>query len=344
MRTRYVVLALTVLLVAPAAAISQSAAPAYHVARTIRLGGEGGWDDLVADPIGHRLYISRSSHVMVIDTKRDSVIGDIANTSGVHSIAIARGLNRGFTSNGRDSSVTVFDLTTLAPITVIHGTGRNPDAIVYDSASNRVLAFNGGSASATVIDATNATIVGTIDLGGKPEFARADPGGRVFVNLEDKNEIVELDARDLKVLARWPLAPCEGPTGLASDPPHSRLFSVCGNGVMAIVDTKSGRVVQTVPTGTGTDGAGFDPATGLAFSSNGGGNLTIVHEDSPDTFSVVGNLPTQRGARTMTIDPATGRIYLVTAEFGPLPAPTPDRPRPRPPVIPGSFTLLVLEK
>jgi Uncharacterized conserved protein len=316
----------------------------YHVVKTIKLGGEGGWDYLTADPAGHRLYISRGTHVMVLDTDKDSVIGDIANTAGVHGIAIARDLNRGFTSNGRDSSVTVFDLTTLAPITVVHGTGRNPDAILYDPATKRVFTFNGGSANATAIDAQTGAIVGTVALGGKPETGQADGMGHIAVNVEDKSNVVMFDSRSLVVLGTYPLAPCEEPSGMAMDGKTSRLFIGCSNKLMAVMDAKTGRVITTLPIGQGVDANAFDPANSLAFASNGDGTLTVVHEDSPDKFSVVTNVPTMRRARTMTLDPTTGRIYTVTAEFGTAPAATTENPRPRAPMVPGSFTLLVLEK
>jgi DNA-binding beta-propeller fold protein YncE len=336
---------LVAMLVAPAALMAQApAGSTYHVAKTIKLGGEGGWDYLVADADGHRLYISRGSHLMVLDTDRDSVIGDIPNTNRIHGVAIAREFNRGFTSNGGDSSVTVFDLKTLATVNVIHGTGRNPDAILYDPASKRVFTFNGGSSSATAIDAATGSIAGTVTLDGKPETGQADGHGHVFVNIEDKSEVQEFDSKSLTVIATWPLAPCESPSGMAIDLAHSRLFLGCSNKLMAVVDAKTGRVVTTVPIGQGVDANGFDPSSGLAFSSNGDGTLTIAHEDSPEKFTVVANVPTLRRARTMALDTRTGRIYTVTAEFGTAPAVTADNPRPRPPMVPGSFTLLVLEK
>jgi DNA-binding beta-propeller fold protein YncE len=322
------------------------AAPAttYHVTKKIAAAGEGGWDDLVTDTLSERLYVSRGTHVMVVDLVRDSVVGDIPNTAGVHSIAVAPALNRGFTSNGRDTSVTIFDLKTLAPIKVVKVTGRNPDAIVFDPSSGRVFTFNGGGANATAIDAASGNVVGTIDLAGKPEFSVTDGKGTVYVNLEDKSEIVAFDARSLTVKATWPLAPCEEPSGLAIDRAHGRLFSACSNKLMAVVDAATGRVITTLPIGQGVDGAGFDPARGLAFASNGEGTLTVIHEDSPEKFTVLGNIPTQRGARTMAMDAKTHCIYLSTAQFGPPPAPTPDRPNPRPPPIPGSFTILVVER
>jgi DNA-binding beta-propeller fold protein YncE len=333
--------AFVALLVAPAAFAQQ---PSYHVARKIAAGGDGGWDDLSVDTTTQRLYLSRGTHVMVVDLMRDSVIGDIPNTAGVHAIALAPALNRGFTSNGRDTSVTIFDLKTLAPIATVKVTGRNPDALVFDPFSNRVFTFNGGSANTTAIDAATGSVAGTIALDGRPEFAVSDGKGTVYVNIEDKNEVVAFDAKTLTVKATWPLAPCEGPSGLAIDRVHGRLFSACSNKLMAVSDVAAGRVVTTLPIGQGVDGAGFDPALGLAFASNGEGTLTVIHEDSPGAFTVVGNFPTQRGARTMVLDQKTHRIYLPTANFGPPPAPTAERPNPRPTIIPGSFTILVVDR
>jgi YVTN family beta-propeller protein len=307
------------------------------------LGGEGGWDYLTVDPDAHRLYISRSTHVMVVDTDSMKVVGDIPNTNGVHGIALVPGLNKGFTSNGRDNSVSVFDLKTLAVSKVIP-VGKNPDAIIYDPASKLVFTCNGGSKDATAIDPKTDTVKGTVALDGRPEFAVADEKGNVFINLEDKSMIAKVDAKKLTVLARWPIAPAEEPSGLAMDRKHHRLFSVGSNKLMAVVDSESGKLVTTLAIGSGVDAAGFDSSTDLVFSSNGEGTLTIIHEDTPDKFSVLENVPTQRGARTMALDQKTHKVYTCTAEFGPPPAPTAERPRPRPPMIPGTFTLLVLAK
>jgi len=322
---------------------AQAATPGYHVIHRINAGGEGGWDYVTVDPDGNRLFLSRGTHAMVIDLGRDSVIGDVPNTLGIHGVALAPELNRGFTSNGRDSSVTIFDYKTLAPIAVVKIPGRNPDAILYDPATKRVFTFNGGTSNATAIDATNGTVVGTVDLGGKPETAVSD-GGKVYANIEDKSEIAVFDPKTLAVLARWPLAPCEEPSGLAIDRVHQRLFAGCGNKTMAVVDMRTGKVVATPAVGSGVDAAGFDPGTQLAFTSNGEGTITVVHEDTPDKYTVVETVPTQRGARTMAVNPKTHRLYTVTAEFGPAPAPTADRPRPRPPMIPGTFVVLELDR
>jgi YVTN family beta-propeller protein len=319
-------------------AFSQSG---YHLIKQVKLGGEGGWDALTFDAKAHRLYISRSTHVMVVDVDSGALVGDVPNTPGVHGIAIVSDLNKGFTSNGRDSTVTVFDLKTFKVLKQIP-VGKNPDAIIYDAASKRIFTFNGASNDATAINPESETVAGTIALEGKPEFAETDDSGHVFVNLEDKGAIAELDSRKLTVLNRWPLAPGEEPSGIALDRKHKRLFAACSNKMMVVMNAENGKVITTVPIGSGVDGAGFDAGTEMAFSSNGGdGTLTIIREDSPEKFSVVENVVTQRGARTMTVDSKTHRVFLVTAEFGATPAPTAERPRPRPSIVPGSFTLLI---
>jgi DNA-binding beta-propeller fold protein YncE len=281
---------------------------------------------------------------MVVDADTGAVVGDIPNTNGVHGIAITPEMDKGFISDGRDNTVTIFDVKTLK-ILGTAPTGKNPDAIIYDPASKRVFTFNGTGKDATAIDAKTGTVAGTIPLGGKPEFAAADEKGHVFVNIEDTNEIVQFDSNKLAVENRWKIAPGEGPSGLAMDRKHRRLFSVCSNKLMVVVNADNGQVVTTVPIGAGTDAAGFDPETGFAFSSNGGdGTLTVVHEDSPDKFTVVDNVPTLRRARTMALDGKTHQVYTVTAEFGQAPAPTTEQPRPRAPMVPGSFTLLILSR
>jgi DNA-binding beta-propeller fold protein YncE len=325
-------------------AAAQSAPGGYRVSGTIHIGGEGGWDYLAADPAAHRLYVSHGTRVQVVDTITNAVVGEIPDTPGVHGIAVAPELGRGFTSNGRASTVTVFDLTSLAVIATVKVTGENPDAIAYDPVSRRVFTFNGRGHNATAIDATTAKVVGTLALDGKPEAAVADGKGRMYVNLEDKSEVVAFDARTLKVQGRWPLAPCEEPSGLAIDRTHRRLFAGCHNEVMAVMDAEDGQVLTTLPIGRGVDGAAFDPETGLAFTSNGEGTLTVVREDSPKKFTLLGNVPTKRGARTMALDEATHRIYLSTAQFGPPPSPTAEHPHPRPSILPGTFELLIVQR
>jgi YVTN family beta-propeller protein len=332
------------LLLFQCAALNAQTTSGYHVTKKIKLGGEGGWDYLTFDAKGNRVFISRSTHVMVVDADTGAVVGDIPETAGVHGIALVQDMDKGYTSNGRTSTVTVFDLKTLKVLKQIP-VGKNPDAIIYDPASKRVFTMNGAGSDATAIDVKTDTVAGTVALDGKPEFAAADEKGHVFVNLEDKSVVIEMDSQKLSVMNRWPLAPGEEPSGMAIDTKHHRLFIGCGgNKLMAVVDSESGKVITTLPTGSGVDANGFDPGTGFAFSSNGDGTLTIVHEDSADKFSVVDNVPTQRGARTMTVDTKTHRVFLVTADFGPPPPATPERPRPRPSVVPGSFTLLIVGK
>ncbi len=315
----------------------------YHRIKTYKLGGDGGWDYLTLNRTSDRLYISRSTHVIVINPDSGETVGDIADTPGVHGIALAPELGRGFVSNGREGTVSVFVLSSLKVLSKIK-VGENPDAILYDPASKRVFTFNGRSHDATAIDAAKGTVLGTIKLDGKPEFAVSDEKGGVFVNLEDKSELLAVDPAKLEVKSRWPLAPCEEPTGLAIDREHRRLFSGCGNKLMAIVDADSGKVISTLPIGEGVDATAFDPETGMAFASCGEGVLTLVHEDSADKFSVAENIPTERGARTMALDAAKHRIYLVTAKFGPPPAPTAEQPHPRPAILPDSFEVLVVGK
>jgi len=323
----------------------QSAKPAsgYHLVKRIEVGGEGGWDYLTVDSAARRLYVSHATRVVVIDLDKNAVIGEIPNTNGVHGIAIVPELGRGFTSNGRDNTVTIFELKTLTVIAQVK-TGTNPDAIIYDPASRRVFAFNGRSSDATAIDAASGNVAGTVAVGGKPEFAVADGKGTVFVNIEDKSEIIAIDSNKLTVKSRWPLAPGEEPSGLAMDRKARRLFAVCSNKKMIVMNADNGHVVADLPTGDGTDAAAFDPETNLAFSSNGEGTLTVIHQDSADKYRVVESVTTQRGARTMTLDPKTHTVYLATAQFGPPPAATPDRPRPRPSIVPGSFVILVFGK
>jgi DNA-binding beta-propeller fold protein YncE len=315
----------------------------YRVIHRTVIGGEGGWDYIRTGGPGSRLYVSRGTHVMVVDLGRDTLAGDVSPTPGVHGIALVPELGRGFTSNGRDSTVTIFDLRTLAVRGTVKVTGRGPDAILYDAPSRRVFTFNGGSGNATAIDAARGTVAGTVALSGAPEAAVSDGLGHVWVNIEDRNAIEEFDARTLRSLGHWPLAGCEEPSGLAFDARHHRLFSVCSNGVMAVTNADTHRTVATVPIGRGADGAAFDPAAGMAFSSNGAdGTMTVVHEDTPDRYTVVQTLATQRGARTIAFDPATHRVYTVTAELGTAPAPTSENPRPRRPVVPGTFVVLTI--
>jgi DNA-binding beta-propeller fold protein YncE len=321
-----------------------AADPGLHVIKTYKLGGEGGWDYLKADPDSRRLYISRATHVIVIDMDSGKPVGDIPDTLGVHGIALAPDLGRGFTSNGREGTVTIFDLKTLAPISKVKSVGENPDAILFDPATKRVFTFNGRSRDSTALDAATGEIVGKIALNGKPEFAVSTGAGEIFVNLEDKSEVLKLDPKNLKVENRWSLAPCEEPSGLAMDIKNRRLFAGCDNKMMAIVNADTGKVITTLPIGDGVDANGFDPDNDLAFASCGEGVLTAVSEETPDKFRVAQNVPTERGARTMTLDAKTHQIFLVTAKFGPPPAATADQPHPRPTILPDSFEVLVVGK
>lgn len=325
------------------ATFSMAADSGYHLINTYKLGGEGGWDYLNLDSSSRRLYISRATHVIVIDADSGKPVGDIPDTPGVHGIALAPEFGRGFISNGREGTVTIFDLQSLKAITKVKA-GENPDAILYDPASKRVFAFNGRSHDATAIDAASGNVLGTIKLEGKPEFAVSDAKGMIFVNIEDKSQIDAIDPNKLEVKSSWPVAPCEEPSGLAIDRKHRRLFAGCDNKMMAVVDANTGKVIATPAIGDGVDADAFDPETGLAFASCGEGVLTVVHEDSPDKFSVVENVPTQQGARTMALDEKTHNVYLVTAKFGPPPAATADNPHPRHTIPPDTFVVLVLGK
>jgi DNA-binding beta-propeller fold protein YncE len=331
--------AVAMLLAASPAAPSVKAG--LHVIKSIPVSGEGGWDYLTLDSETRRLYITRGDHVTVLDIDTDKVVGEIKDTQGVHGVALAPDLKRGFTSNGRANTATIFDLGTLAKVGEVK-TGSKPDAILYDPVTHRVFAFNGASSDATAIDAAAGTVAGTIALGGVPEFAVVDGKGSVYVNLEDKAEIVAIDARELKVKSRWSLAPGKEPTGLAIDTKKGRLFAGCHNELMVIVASDTGNVLATLPIGRGVDATAFDRASGLAFSSNGDGTLTVVKEDAPGHFVVVENVKTQAGARTMALDPRTHRIFLATAQFGPPPPPTAERPNPRAPALLNTFVIVVV--
>ena len=330
------------LLACAVAAMSGGALAAdYALKQKFALGGEGGWDYLTYDARANRLFISRGTHVQVVDPDDGSVLGDIPDTAGVHGIALADDLGKGYTSNGRDNSVTVFDLRTLRTIakTKVEG-GENPDFILYDTASRRVFAFNGRSRNASAIDAATDRVVATIPLGGKPEAAVADGRGRVFVNIEDADSLTAIDARNATVLKTWPLPGCHEPAGLAMDVQNRRLFVGCHNKVLLVVDADSGKAVASLPIGEGVDANAFDAETRLAFSSQGDGSMTVIREETPDAFAVVQNVATQRGARTMALDPKNHRAYLVTAEFEEAP-PAEGQQRPRRTMKPGTFTLLV---
>jgi len=316
-------------------------ASGYHVIKKIPLPGDGGWDYVTADSAARRLYVSHNEIVQVLDLDTLAVVGQIPDTLGVHGIALAPTLGRGFTSNGKAGTVTLFDLSTLKPLTQVKA-GQNPDALVYDPFTQRVFAFNGRSHDATAIEAATGKILGQIALDGKPEFTVADGSGTVYVNLEDKGTLVRIDAQKLKVLRRWPLAPCEEPSTMAMDRAHERLFIGCGNKKLVVMDPEQGQVVATLPIGDHVDATVFDAEKQLIFTSNGEGTVTVIHEDAPDHYTVVDTVPTQAGARTEALDTHTHRLFLPTAELGPRPDPTTEQPHPRPAIKPGTFTLLVV--
>jgi DNA-binding beta-propeller fold protein YncE len=297
-----------------AAVATNAAAADYKVVKTWKLGGDGGWDYLTADSDAHRLFIARATRVMVVDTTTGRQVGEILDTAGVHGIALAPEFGRGFTSNGREDTVTVFNLESLAVEKKIK-VGSGPDAILYDPFSRRVFTFNGKGSemSTTAIDASKGEVVGRLELGGKPEFAATDGQGTVFVNIEDKSEIVAFDPVKLAEKSRWKLPGCEEPTGLVIDRKNHRLFAGCGNKVMAIVNAATGKVVATPPIGDGCDATAFDPDWSLAFASAGEGNITVIREESPDKFTVAQTVPTQKAARTMALDPKTHQLFTVTA-------------------------------
>jgi YVTN family beta-propeller protein len=313
----------------------------YKLVSEIPIGGEGGWDILSIDSASHRLYLSHATKVVVVDLEKNAVAGEIADMPGVHAFLAVPELKRGFSSNGKENKSSVVDLATLKTISKVD-TGQNPDAMAYEPKSGEVYIFNHSGNSVTVIDAKNAKVVSTIDLGGSPEFAVADgKAGRVYCNLEDKSEVVAIDAAKHEVVARWPLAPGEEPTGIALDAAHHRLFAACHNKMMVMLNTEIGKVVATVPIGSGTDGCAFDEQTQLAFASCGEGITTIAKEETPDKLTVVHTLKTEPRARTMELDPGTHRIYLPSAQFQPAPSPSPGASPGRPTVVPNSFKLLV---
>jgi YVTN family beta-propeller protein len=320
---------------APAPSVTTEKAGPYHLVDTFKVGGEGGWDSLRVDSDAKRLYVSHATRVAVLDSDTGATIGEIPDTQGVHDITIVAPLGKGFTSNGRAGTVTVFDLKTLKVIQTVKA-GDNPDAMIYEPTTKRVFCFNGRSKDATVINAEDLSVAATIPMGGKPEFAVVDEKGKVFVNIEDTSELVRIDAQTLKVEQRFPLSPGEEPSGLAIDPVHGHLFAACGNQKMIVVDAATGKILATPAIGKGVDGAAFDPV-GFAMSSNGADGTLSVIATSNDKFEVVQTLTTGTRARTLTIDPKTRRIYLPTAEF----EESKDNAK-RPPMKPGTFRILVV--
>ena len=320
------------------------AAPApYRLLNTIAIGGSGGWDYLNVDPAGTRLYVSHGTQVEVIDLKTRKLIGTIPNTPGVHGIEVVPGANRGYITCGRTNQCVVFNLTTLKPITTVP-TGPKPDALLYDAFSKRVVLFSNEGGKSTVLDGKTGLAVGTAELGGDVEAGVSDGRGSIFVNIENKNEIVQFDAQTLAVKKRYSLAPGKEPTGLGYDHKTNRLFSGCANEKLVVTDSRTGKQIAVLPTGKGTDGTVFDPATNNIITSNGVGTLTVIHEDAPNKYTVVANVLTARGARTLALDPKSHHLFTCTADYGPVPAPTADNPNPRPSIVPGTFRVLEFGK
>jgi len=317
-----------------------SAQSNYRIVNKIHIDGNGGWDYITMDEATSRIYVSHGNEMNVVDITTSKVIGTIPDTKGVHGIALAKDLDKGFISNGRDTSVTITDLKTLKFIEKVKVTGNNPDAILYDPISHKVFTFNGRSSNSTVIDAKTNKVIGTIKLIGKPEFPVNGLAGKIYVNIEDKNSISVINVNTLKVEQTWSVAPGESPSGLAIDLKNKRLFAVCENKLMVVVDYITGKVITTLKIGEGVDGVSFDPGLNRAYSSNGEGTMTVVQEKDANTFTVLENVSTQKGARTITVNTKTHKLYLPTAAYGEIPASTAQNPHPRATIKPGTFTVL----
>jgi YVTN family beta-propeller protein len=328
---------ITILVLFPLSQLQAQKEKPFHLIKTFHIVSGGGWDYIAVGPGNNRLYISHGTQVNILDKTTGDSIGVIENTTGVHGIAFDKANNKGFTSNGRLNTVTVFDLKTNAVITQI-ATGQNPDAIMYEPFTKKIITCNGRGKNLSIIDPVTNKLIDSIAVGGKPETAVSNGAGKVYVNIEDKNEIVEVDLKTSSVEAHWQLAPAEEPTGLAFDKTTNRLFAGCGNKLLAVVDATNGKVIQTLPIGDGCDGAGFDAATKNIFTSNGDGTLSVYHEKSADTFELLANVATKRGARTITVDEQTHWIYLPTADFEPQDPSVKTRPK----MIPGTFQVLVI--
>jgi DNA-binding beta-propeller fold protein YncE len=311
----------------------------YAITHTFAVGGDGSWDYVVPDPPNHRLFVGRQDRVMVIDENDGKLLGEVTGIKGAHGTAIAASSGHGFATSGNDQSVVMFDLKTFKTLSRIPA-AEDADAVIYDAASNRVFTFNGDAHSSTVIDPVAGTRITNLDLGGKPEYGASAGDGKVYANLTDTNEVVEIDAKNATVTRRWPTTGCKNPVSMAIDTRHHRVFSGCRSGVMAISDYESGKIVATAPIGTGVDGAGYDAASGDAFASAADGTLTVIHQDTPDTYRVIQTLPTAVGSRNMGLDPSNHKIFLVSAKFGPPPA----GGRGRPPMLPDTFSVLVVER
>ena len=335
---RYIALVLTLATMTSLLAQSSSS---YRVTHTYTLGGDGSWDYIVPDPPHHRLFIARQNRVMVVDEDSGKLLGEVTGIRGAHGTAVAEATGHGFATAGNDQSVLMFDLKTFQVLGRIPA-AEDADAIIYDSASNRVFTFNGDAHSSTVIDPRAGTLITNIPLGGKPEYGASAGDGKVYANLTDTSEVVEIDAKTATVARRWSTAPCKQPVPMAIDTGHHRLFSGCRSGVMAVSDYQAGKVVATAPIGSGVDGAGYDAASGNAFASNLDGTLNVIHQDGPDQYHAMETVQTQEGSRNMGLDPTNHRVYVVSAKFGPPPPESAGRGRG--PVLPGSFTLMVIER
>ncbi|MDR3415146.1 MAG: hypothetical protein P4L83_03075 [Nevskia sp.] len=315
----------------------------YHIVKSIQVGGEGGWDYLEPDPVGRRLYVSHEKHVVVIDMDALKVVGDVPDSPGMGGVVFSRELNRGFTANGDEDTVGVFELDTLKPITKWKATGRRPNQIAYEPATQRVFSFNSTGRNITVFDARTGTVLATLEVDGRTEFYAMDGKGMIYDSLQDKGTVIAIDAKAMRVVATYPLAPNTQPAGTTMDPQTRRLFVACRSKAFLVLDADSGRILASFPIAGGNDAAKFDPGPKLAFASNGEGTLAVVHEDGGDRFSLVQTVKTEYGARTMAVDAKTHRVFMPSADFGPAPAPTPEKPNPRRPMIPGTFRVLVLE-
>jgi DNA-binding beta-propeller fold protein YncE len=329
--------ALVLTLAAGMSLLAQSTA-SYRITHRYTLGGDGSWDYVVPDPPNHRVFIARQNRVMVVDEDSGKLLGEVTGIQGAHGTAVAESTGHGFATSGNDQSVVMFDLKTYQALGRIPA-AEDADAILFDSVSNRVFTLNGDAHSSTVIDPRAGSPIANIALGGKPEYGVSARDGKVYANLTDTNEVVEIDAKSATVTRRWPTAPCKQPVSMAIDTGHHRLFSGCRSGLMAVSDYQAGKIVATVPIGTGVDGAGYDAASGNAFASNADGTLTVIHQDTPDQYHVAETVETPPGSRNMGLDPANHRLYVASAQFGPVPA-----GGKRGPVLPGTFTLLVIER
>jgi DNA-binding beta-propeller fold protein YncE len=328
-----------ILAVSTLTALLAQSSSSYHITHTYMLGGDGSWDYVVPDPPNHRLFVARQTRVMVIDEDTGMLLGEVTGIQGAHGTAIAESSGHGFATSGNDQSVVMFDLKTFKTLGRIPA-AEDADAIVYDRPSNRVFTLNGDAHSSTVIDAKAGTLVTNIPLGGKPEYGASAGDGKVYANLTDTSEVVEIDAAKTTVLRRWSTGACKQPVSMALDTARHRIFSGCRSGVMAVSDYQAGKVIATLPIGTGVDGAGYDAASGNAFASNADGTLTVIHQDSPDQYHVVETVQTPQGSRNMGLDPTNHRVFLVAGKFGPAPAGGKGRGT----VLPGSFSLITIER